>query len=80
MKKRESRAVYWFIAGTVVVLLVPILSVLVDYQTFFHPWRPEIIASILLALLLGASFENEDFRSFLAETPKNEFRLLVIRA
>src|SRR4051794_4596844 len=78
MKKTGSKATYWLMAATVLVIFLPLVPVYVDYSTFIHPWRAEFAASVLLIVLLTAAYGNTEFRSFLAEMPRNEIRLLVV--
>jgi hypothetical protein len=39
--------VNWFCIGWCLILLVPILPLMPNVQTFIHPWRPEFAASLL---------------------------------
>jgi O-antigen ligase len=65
------------IAATVVILVVPILKILVEYQTFIHPWRPELAASTLLIVFLIAVYRDAGFKAFLAELRGSELHLIV---
>lgn len=42
----------WFVIGLCLVVLVPILPILPKLQTFIHPWRPELIASLSFFITL----------------------------
>jgi O-antigen ligase len=62
----------------VVITLVPILNIAPELQTFMHPWRPELAASIALIGFAFWAARSDAFRAFLGETGAAERYLILL--
>jgi hypothetical protein len=56
----------WFCFGFCLVLLSPIAPIAPWLQTFMHPWRPELAASLFLSGFLIWAYRNGDFRFYIS--------------
>lgn len=68
----------WFGIGLCLVALVPIVSIAPWLQTFIHPWRAELMASLVLLGFLIWGYRNTGFRTFLAGINKTEFSAIIL--
>jgi tetratricopeptide (TPR) repeat protein len=64
--------------GLCAILLVPIVPIAPWLQTFIHPWRPELAASLFSLILIVCGWRNEDFRSYLAGIGKTEIFAIML--
>ena len=68
----------WFSLGLCLVMLAPIISIAPWLQTFIHPWRAELTASMILLGFLIWGYRNAGFRSYLARINKIEFTAIIL--
>ena len=73
-----SLPVFLLALGLCAVLLVPIVPIAPWLQTFIHPWRPELAASLFLLILIVWAWRREDFRSYLAGIGKTEIFAIIL--
>lgn len=75
---RAAGPATWFGIGLSLVMLVPIVSVMPWMQTFIHPWRAELGASLLLLGFLIWGCVNTNFKNYLANTNRPEFFAIIL--
>jgi O-antigen ligase len=68
----------WFGIGICLVTLVPIVSVAPWLQTFIHPWRAELTASLILLGFLIWAHGNTGFRNYLADINRAELFAIIL--
>lgn len=68
----------WFGIGLCLVMVVPIVSVMPWMQTFIHPWRAELAASLFLPAFLIWGSRNTNFRNSLANVNRPEFFAIIL--
>jgi O-antigen ligase len=68
----------WFGVGLCLVMLVPIIPLAPWLQTFVHPWRPELAASLFLLGFLVWGYRSVRFRGFLSGIEKAELLAIIL--
>jgi O-antigen ligase len=68
----------WFAVGICLVTLVPIVSIAPWLQTFIHPWRAELTASLVLLGFLIWGHGNTGFRNYLSNIKRQEFFAIIL--
>jgi O-antigen ligase len=68
----------WFGIGICLVTLVPIVSIAPWLQTFIHPWRAELTASLILLGFLIWGHGNTGFRNYLAGINRAELFAIIL--
>lgn len=71
-----SISVWMFILGAIAVLLIPIIRIWSDVDTYIHPWRPELAASIFLSLFLIWAIYKHEFKHFVDDISPFEYRTI----
>lgn len=68
----------WLILVILLIILVPIVRIFPELQTFMHPWRPELAASIFLIGFSIWASRSENFRTFIGETTSSERMVIIL--
>lgn len=68
----------WFGLGLCLVILVPIVPIAPWLQTFMHPWRPELVASLFLLGFLIWGYRSASFHNYLTGISKQELFAVIL--
>lgn len=78
IKLDTANPALWFGLGLCVVMLVPIIPLAPWLQTFIHPWRPELAASLFLLCFLIWGYRSAGFRAFLSRLGRPELFAIIL--
>lgn len=78
LKLDPKNPAIWFGLGLCVVMLVPIIPLAPWLQTFIHPWRPELAASLFMLGFLVWGISSTEFRDFLKGIGKAELFAIIL--
>lgn len=68
----------WFVIAFCLVLLVPILPIMPRLQTFIHPWRPELTASLLFLTALTYLLYRNWGKILLLDISRPEINFIIL--